>query len=95
MSNNARLGLLLIPLSWRRPRGCMGNFSPSQRVQDAANDLTTAAHFGRMDVAIEQVNHKTRDDYIRQHASWGTAIRIVDCDLTAMRMRDKSTPISP
>ena len=32
----------------------MGNFTPVQRVQDAANDLTTATRFGRMDVAVER-----------------------------------------
>jgi len=69
--------------------GCLGNFTPVQRVQDAANDLTTATRFGRMDVAVERVSKTGRDQFSRQHAGWGGSIRIVDCDILGLRLRDK------
>jgi hypothetical protein len=69
--------------------GCLGNFSPAQRVQDAANDLSTATRFGRMDIALERVSRSARDRFVREHATWGASIRIVDCDIVGMRLRDK------
>jgi hypothetical protein len=71
--------------------GCMAPMSPVQRMQDAANDLTTATRFGRMDMALERVSHKSRDEFIRKHAAWGSAIRIADCDLSSMRLTDKES----
>jgi hypothetical protein len=69
--------------------GCVGNFSPVQRVQDAANDLSTATRFGRMDIALERVSRGERDRFVREHASWGSSVRIVDCDIVGMRLTDK------
>jgi len=63
--------------------------SPVQRMQDAANDLTTATRFGRMDMALERVNRERRDEFVRKHAGWGSAIRIADCDLSGLRLLDK------
>ncbi len=63
--------------------------SPFQRMQDAANDLTTSTRFGRMDMALERVSHTSREDFIRKHAGWGSAIRIADCDLSGLRLLDK------
>jgi hypothetical protein len=70
--------------------GCMGNFSPGQRVQDAANDLSTATRFGRMDIALERVSRSGRDRFVRGHATWGSSLRIVDCDIVGMRLTDKA-----
>jgi hypothetical protein len=69
--------------------GCLGNFTPVQRVQDAANDLTTATRFGRMDIAMERVSRTGRDQFTARHASWGASLRIVDCDILGLRLRDK------
>jgi hypothetical protein len=68
---------------------CIGNLTPSQRAQDAAIDFTTAARFGRMDIAIERVSKEDRDRFAKQHAAWGTSIRIVDCDMLGLRITDK------
>jgi hypothetical protein len=76
------LGALLVS-------GCIGNFTPVQRVQDAANDLNTAARFGRMDIATERVSAAGREQFVRHHAGWGGTIRIVDCDILGMRLPDK------
>jgi hypothetical protein len=69
--------------------GCFAPMTPMQRMQDAANDLTTATRFGRMDMALERVSQASRDDFIRKHTAWGSAIRIADCDLSGLRLLDK------
>jgi hypothetical protein len=69
--------------------GCLGNFTPVQRVQDAANDLSTATRFGRMDIAMERVAKAGRDQFNAKHAGWGSSLRIVDCDILGLRLRDK------
>jgi hypothetical protein len=63
--------------------------TPIQRMQDAANDLTTSTRFGRMDMALERVSRTSRDEFIRKHAAWGSSIRIADCDLSSVRLLDK------
>jgi hypothetical protein len=63
--------------------------TPMQRMQDAANDLTTATRFGRIDMALQRVSHASRDEFIRKHAGWGSAVRIADCDLSSLRLVDK------
>lgn len=67
----------------------MAPMSPVQRMQDAANDLTTATRFGRMDMALERVSHASRDEFLRKHAGWGSTIRIADCDLSSLRLLDR------
>ena len=74
--------LLVVP-------ACVGNFTPVQRVQDAANDLTTATRFGRMDVAAAHVSRAGREPFARQHAAWGNRVSIVDSEVIGLRLRDK------
>jgi hypothetical protein len=69
--------------------GCLGNFTPVQRVQEAAHDLTTAARFGRMDIALERVSRNAREDFVKRHAAWGNAVRVVDSEVHGMALRDK------
>jgi hypothetical protein len=76
--------LLAVPLS-----GCLGNFTPVGRVQEAAHDLTTAARFGRMDVALERVAPSERAEFMKRHAAWGNAVRVVDSEVQGMTVRDK------
>ena len=69
--------------------GCVAPMTPMQRMQDAANDLTTATRFGRMDMALLRVSVAGRDEFVRKHAGWGTVVRIADCDLSGLRLKDK------
>jgi hypothetical protein len=69
--------------------GCVAPMTPLQRMQDAANDLTTATRFGRMDMALQRVSHESREEFLRKHGGWGTSIRIADCDLSSLRLVDK------
>jgi hypothetical protein len=66
---------------------CAG-LSPAQRVQDAANDYAMSVRFGRMDLAQSQIHGTAREAFSRQHASWGSSLRVLDCELGALRMRD-------
>ena len=68
---------------------CVSNFSPAQRVQDAANDLTTAARFGRMDIAAAHVSSTGRETFNRQQGAWGNRVSVVDSEVTGLRLRDK------
>jgi hypothetical protein len=49
--------------------GCIGNLTPIQRAQDAANEFTTATRFGRMDMALERVSREDREAFVRRHAA--------------------------
>src|SRR5262245_22215158 len=69
---------------------CIGNLTPAQRVQDAANEFTTATRFGRTDMALERVGRDERERFLRRRAAWGSALRIVDCDIVAMRLTDRN-----
>ncbi|HEX9297128.1 MAG TPA: hypothetical protein VF881_14895 [Polyangiaceae bacterium] len=68
--------------------GCVGHLTPLQRVQDAAQELNVATRFGRMDLATERVNRKTREQFVRQHSNWGSTVRVVDCEVSGLRLRD-------
>jgi hypothetical protein len=68
---------------------CIGNLTPIQRTQDAANEFTTAIRFGRMDIALERVSREDRDAFLKRHAAWGSTVRIVDCDIMGVRLTDK------
>jgi hypothetical protein len=68
---------------------CMSGLTPAQRVQDAANDYTTAVRFGRMDIAADQVGKDAHGAFLRQHAAWGNTLRVLDSELLAMRLSDK------
>jgi hypothetical protein len=59
---------------------CVVPPNSSQRLTEAAMELNTATRFGRMDVALERVGAKAREDFLRRHAEWGTRLRVVDVE---------------
>lgn len=67
--------------------GCIAPPTPAQRLAESAYDLNTAARFGRMDVALENVRDSLQTEFARTHATWGKGVRIVDCELTGFQMR--------
>jgi len=67
--------------------GCIAPPTPAQRLAESAYDLNTAARFGRMDVAIENVRDSSRETFSRTHAAWGKSVRIVDCEMSGFSMR--------
>jgi hypothetical protein len=69
--------------------GCLGGYSPSMRVQEAAQDMNMAARFGRMDIALENVGKDARAAFAKRHADWGRSIRIVDYEFQGLMLKDK------
>lgn len=69
--------------------GCLGGYSPTERVQEAAQNLNMAARLGRMDIAMEGVSADAREAFAKRHASWGSGVQIVDYEFQGLIMRDK------
>jgi hypothetical protein len=67
--------------------GCIIPPTSAMRLTESAYDLNTAARFGRMDVALENVRDTARDEFTQRHASWGRAVRIVDYEFGGVGMR--------
>jgi hypothetical protein len=51
-------------------------------VQQAAQDLAVDARFGRMELAMERVAPRARDEFAARHKAWGSQIRIADVELS-------------
>ncbi|AUX26598.1 hypothetical protein SOCEGT47_071680 [Sorangium cellulosum] len=66
--------------------GCPMPPTSSQRLTEAALEMNTATRFGRMDVALERVGSKAREDFLRGHADWGTRLRVVDVEFGGFEM---------
>src|SRR5262249_23532535 len=58
----------------------------TERLTDASYNLNQATRFGRMDVALENVTAKARDEFAKQHASWGRGLRVDDVEMTGLSM---------
>jgi hypothetical protein len=80
------LAVLVLAMS---ASGCATPLTPGQRAREAAHDYAMAVRFGRMDMAREAVGPSARAAFTAQHATWGNAVRIVDCELVGMTVRDK------
>lgn len=78
------LALSLVPLA-----GCGIAPSNSQRLTEAALEMNTAARFGRMDVALERVGSRARQDFMSRHADWGTRLRVVDVEFGGFEMTQR------
>jgi hypothetical protein len=67
--------------------GCAIPPTAAERLAESANDLNTAVRFGRMDIAMDNVKESYREDYAKLHRAWGSALRIVDWEVTGLRVR--------
>ncbi|MRG94509.1 hypothetical protein [Polyangium spumosum] len=76
--------LLLVALA---ASGCMMPQTPTDKLMDAAYDHNTALRFGRMDIAREHVVASAREAWAQRHASWGGRVRVVDLELSDVRMK--------
>ena len=85
------LALLFAGFALLASSGCMPTM-PTEKLMDAAYDHNTALRFGRMDVALEHVAAASREDWKRKHAEWGGRVRVLDLELSDIRMkaRDKA-----
>jgi hypothetical protein len=67
---------------------CMAPQPPSQRVADVARETNLAARFGRMDFALEHTADGAREPFGKRRAAWGNAVRVLDFELSGLKMRD-------
>jgi hypothetical protein len=65
--------------------------TPLQHLSESASDANSSMQFGRLDVALDNVLAKDRDDFKRRHAAWGHTIRIVDVEMDGIAMEKKGT----
>lgn len=78
------LGLTALGLT-----ACFAPPNMTDRLADASYNLNQAARFGRMDVALENVGLKVRDQFAKEHLHWGRAIRVVDFEMNGLSMASK------
>lgn len=57
-----------------------------EKLTNAAYDMSSATRFGRMDIAVEHVVSHAQEDFLARHRTWGRDIRIVDVELSGVRM---------
>lgn len=67
--------------------GCIAPTSGAQKLADTAYDLNNATRFGRMDVALEHVAVKSREQFQKEHAGWMRNARIVDIDFNGIQVK--------
>ena len=73
--------------------GCMAPVSPASRVTDAARELNLACRFGRMDVALGHTSPGARNHFLERRAQWGKSIRILDVELSGLRISDPAKAV--
>ncbi len=65
---------------------CVPPPGPMEKLTNAAYDLNNATRFGRMDIAASFVVGHAREDFLARHRDWGRDTRIVDVELSGLRM---------
>jgi hypothetical protein len=83
---HAPLALALLALA-----GCFPPTSSTQKLADSAYDMNNATRFGRMDVALEHVAAKSREEFQKHHANWSRITRIVDIDFNGIQVKKDGT----
>lgn len=66
--------------------GCIAPPGPVERLNNAAYELNSATRFGRMDVAVAHVAPAVQDDFLQRHGAWHRELRIVDVELSGLRL---------
>lgn len=76
--------------------GCMfQNLSPQNRLNEHVFVLNDAARWGRIDVAIANVDADYRQRYAVRHEHWGEAIQIAEASIVSMQLdEDKEAATS-
>lgn len=72
---------------------CMAPRPPSQRVADVARETNLAARFGRMDFALEHTADGAREHFSKRRLDWGNAVRVLDFELSGLRMKDAENAV--
>jgi hypothetical protein len=83
----------MLRIAWVAPvlfaaTGCFAAPAPSARVADVAREVNLAARFGRMELALEHTTEAARPTFSRHRQDWGSAVRVLDLELTGLSMKD-------
>ena len=65
--------------------GCLSQPAGVAKAQEIANEANLNARFGRIEIAAEQVAPAYRTPFARNHAGWGTKVRVVDSEMVGIR----------
>lgn len=60
--------------------------SSGAKLQEASQELNVNARFGRMEMAVQYVSAKEREEWARHHKWWGGKIRIADSEMAGTRI---------
>ena len=82
----ARMKTVALALALLGLAGCIAPTSGTQKLADTAYDMNNATRFGRMDVALEHVAMKSREQFQKEHAGWMRNARIVDIDFNGIQV---------
>lgn len=75
--------------------GCISPPSAGERLIADANQVVTAARFGRMDLVVACVKPELRSGFMLSHAEWGGKIRILDMEYNgATPLDDKKAAVA-
>lgn len=68
---------------------CAAPLTPGQKAREAAQEYAVQIRFGRMDMAAERVGQSYRERFTQQHGTWGSGVRILDCELAGLSLRNR------
>ncbi len=60
--------------------------SATAKLQESAQEMNVNTRFGRMEMAVEKVAIKEREEWARRHKAWGGKIRIADTEMAGTRL---------
>lgn len=79
----------LVGLSGSLLMACAGIGTPESHAQDAVSNIAENERFGRLELVMEKVSPKLRDEFLKNHAAWGGRVTIADTELGSFHMNGK------
>jgi hypothetical protein len=59
---------------------------PGAKLQEASQEHNVNARFGRLEMAVERVDPKAREEWARRHSAWGGKVRIADTETSGTKL---------
>ena len=69
--------------------GCPMPPSPAAQMQTTAIDFNTNVRFGRMELAIEHVAPKEREEFMEHRKGWGSTVHLADYEMVGAHMKSE------
>ena len=84
------LSCLFAPLFPLLVTACPLAPSPTAKLQEAAQETNINTRFGRMEMAVDYIAPKERDEWAKRHKWWGGKIRIADAEMAGTHLTSDS-----